>query len=53
MNDRDQTDPATVEASVRTWADGADEYANHLESEDLDAGVYTRYDNLDFDPTLY
>jgi 3-hydroxyisobutyrate dehydrogenase-like beta-hydroxyacid dehydrogenase len=40
VDDRDPTDPANVEASVRTWADGADEYADYLESEDLDAGVY-------------
>lgn len=40
VTDRDPTDLSNVEASVRTWADGADEYAAYLESEDLDPGVY-------------
>lgn len=40
VTDRDPSDPANVEASVRTWADGAAEYAGYLESVGLDAGVY-------------
>ena len=38
--DPDPADPANVEASVRTWGDGAKEYADYLESLDLDAGIY-------------
>lgn len=38
--DVDPADPTNVEASVRTWADGAAEYAAYLESEGLDAGMY-------------
>ena len=36
----DRADPGTVEASVRTWGDGAKEYADYLEAVDLDAGLY-------------
>lgn len=38
--DHDPANPENVEASVRTWGDGAKEYADYLESADLDAGVY-------------
>jgi 3-hydroxyisobutyrate dehydrogenase-like beta-hydroxyacid dehydrogenase len=38
--DVEPADPANVEASVRTWADGAADYAAYLESEGLDAGMY-------------
>ena len=44
--DPDRTDPATVEASVRTWGDGAEEYANYLEAVDLDAGLYRALQRL-------
>ena len=40
VSDRDPADPANVQASVRTWCDGAAEYAAYLESAELDAGVY-------------
>ena len=40
VSDRDPADPANVEASVRTWCDGAAEYAGYLESVELDAGMY-------------
>ena len=39
-SERDPADPSNVEASVRTWRDGAAEYAAYLESAGLDAGVY-------------
>lgn len=38
--DSDPVDTDNVEASVRTWGDGAKEYVDYLESVDLDAGVY-------------
>lgn len=38
--DQDPADPENVEASVRAWGDGSKEYADYLESVDLDAGVY-------------
>ncbi|ADD07605.1 homolog to 6-phosphogluconate dehydrogenase (plasmid) [Natrialba magadii ATCC 43099] len=38
--DPDPADPGNIEASVRTWGDGAKEYADYLESADLDAGIY-------------
>ncbi|MCU4743956.1 NAD(P)-binding domain-containing protein [Natronoglomus mannanivorans] len=38
--DQDPADTENVEASVRTWGDGTKEYADYLESVDLDAGVY-------------
>ena len=40
VSDRHPTDPANVEASVRTWSDGAAEYAAYLDSVGIDAGVY-------------
>lgn len=40
VTDRGPADPENVEASIRTWADGAAEYAAYLESVDLDSGVY-------------
>lgn len=40
QTDHDLTEPENVEASVRTWRDGARDYADFLESVDLDAGVY-------------
>ena len=38
--DNDPTRPANVDASIRTWRDGAKDYADFLEAEDIDAGVY-------------
>lgn len=40
MNDSDPAGPTNVEASIRTLADGAAEYADYLETVELDTGMY-------------